>query len=73
MSKILSPKTKDTVQPSLDKKIYKVKQLVNGVVNTIYIFNGRKSVDNEEELFKNIFTEDESEEIKKHNIYIKFC
>jgi hypothetical protein len=73
MSKILSPKTKDTVQPSLDKKIYKVKQLVNGVVNTIYIFNGRKSVDNEEELFKNIFSENESEEIKTHNISIKFC
>jgi hypothetical protein len=73
MSKILSPKTKDTVQPSLDKKIYKVKQLVNGIVNTIYIFNGRKSLDNEEELFTNIFTEDESEEIKTHNISIKFC
>jgi len=73
MSKILSPKTKDTVQPCLDKKIYKVKQLVNGIVNTIYIFNGRKSLDNEEELFTNIFSENESEEIKTNNISIKFC
>jgi hypothetical protein len=26
--------------PTLDQQIYKIKQLVNGNVNTIYIFNG---------------------------------
>jgi len=74
MSKSLSSiKTQNINLQALDKKIYKVKQLVNGSVDTIYIFNGRKSVDNEEELFKNIFTDEETEDIKTHNISIKFC
>ena len=73
MSKILSStKPKNTVQPSLDNKIYKVKQLVNGEITTIYVFNGKLVTDNEEELFKKIFTEEELEIINSQKINIVF-
>jgi hypothetical protein len=61
MSKILSPKTKNTVEPSLDSKIYKVKQLVNDEITNIYVFNGKLVTNNEEDLFNKIFTDDELE------------
>ena len=38
-----SIKTLDTNEPSLDNSVYKVKQLINGTINTIYVFNGIKS------------------------------
>jgi hypothetical protein len=57
---------------SLDQKIYKVKQLTNGVVTTIYVFNGKITSKNEEDLFQNIFTEHEIEDIKKNGIIVKF-
>jgi hypothetical protein len=73
MSKILSSsKSKNTVQPSLDSKIYKVKQLVNGEITTIYVFNGKLVTDNEEELFKKIFTDEELEIINAQKINIVF-
>jgi hypothetical protein len=72
MSKILSPKTKNTVQPSLDSKIYKVKQLVNGEITNIYVFNGKLVTNNEEELFNKIFTDDELEIINSQKINIVF-
>ena len=58
--------------PSLDKKIYKIKQLTNGVVTTIYVFNGKIALQNEEELFENIFTPEEIQEIKTNDIEVKF-
>jgi hypothetical protein len=33
-----SSKTLDTNDQALDNSIYKVKQLVNGTINTIYVF-----------------------------------
>ena len=57
---------------SLDQKIYKIKQLTNGEVTTIYVFNGKIVSQNEEELFQNIFTPEEIEEIKTNGIIIKF-
>ena len=36
-----SIKISDTKEPSLDNPVYKVKQLINGAINTIYVFNGR--------------------------------
>jgi hypothetical protein len=72
MSKILSPKTKNTVEPSLDSKIYKVKQLVNDEITNIYVFNGKLVTNNEEELFNKIFTDDEVEIINSQKINIVF-
>ena len=43
---------------SLDQKIYKVKQLTNGEVTTIYVFNVKVASENEEELFQKIFTQE---------------
>ena len=48
--------------PTLDQQIYKIKQLVNGNVNTIYIFNGKIASENEDELFERIFTAEEIEQ-----------
>ena len=59
-------------QSSLDSKIYKVKQLVNGSINTIYVFNGKIITNNEEELFKTIFTDEEIELINSQKISIIF-
>ena len=61
------------ISSSKDKPIYKVKQLVNGSINTIYVFNGKTPQENKEELFKNVFTELEKQEIKSKNITVKFA
>ena len=66
-----SSKTLDTNDPALDNPIYKVKQLVNGTINTIYVFAGEKTGENKEELFKRIFTKEENEMIKRDNIQVK--
>ena len=65
----------DTNYETLDKRIYKVKQLVNGSINTIYVFNGKinaKNEQEEEELFKKIFTDEENKQIKSQQIAVKF-
>ena len=73
MSKSLSSiKTTETNNPSLDSPIYKVKQILNGKINTIYVFNGKKSSENEEDLFKKIFNDEENKQIKSEKIKIKF-
>ena len=72
MSKTIQINPRNTEQQTLDKRIYKVKLLVNGSINTIYVFNGKKTAEKEEELFKKIFTDGELEQIKKENISIKF-
>jgi len=73
MSEPLSSiKSTDTNKTSLDNPIYKVKHMVNGSINTIFVFNGKNAQENEEELFKKIFTEEENEKIKSERITIKF-
>jgi hypothetical protein len=62
----------DTHKPSLDNPVYKVKQLVNGSINTIYVFNGKKPTEDEQHLFKKIFTREEQEQIKKDKSVVKF-
>jgi len=64
----------NTKLETLDSPIYKVKKLVNGKINSIYVFNGSSnpSTENAEELFKNIFTDKENEEINSENISVKF-
>jgi len=66
-----SIKTPVTKEPSLDNPVYKVKQLINGSINTIYVFNGKKSEENEE-LFKKVFTEEERQQIESDKITVKF-
>ena len=56
---------------SLDSPIYKVKRLVNGSINTIYVFNGNKT-EGDEELFKKVFTDEENQLINSENITVKF-
>jgi hypothetical protein len=74
MSESLSSiKTLETKYPSLDSPpIYKVKQLLNGKINTIYVFYGKTPIENEEELFAKIFTDKENELIKSEGISVKF-
>jgi hypothetical protein len=61
-----------TNQSSLDNPVYKVKQIVNGLINTIYVFNGKTSEENEEQLFKKIFNPAEIEQIKRDKSVVKF-
>ena len=71
MSKILSPKK--STDNSFNLKIYKVKHLVDGKINTIYVFNLiRTSEEDEESLFNKIFTEEENRLINEEKITIKF-
>jgi hypothetical protein len=61
-------------EPTLDyNPIYKVNHMVNGSIDTIYVFNGKKNDSiTEEDLFKKIFTEEENNRIKTDKIKIKF-
>ena len=53
--------------------IYKVNYLVNGFIDTIFIFYGKKNEgENQEELFKKIFTENEINDINSKKIHIQF-
>ena len=61
-----------TNKHALDNPVYKVKQLVNGLINTIYVFNGKTSEENEEQLFKKIFKTEELEQIKREKSVVKF-
>ena len=74
MSKSISSiKTPDTREITLDNPpIYKVKHLVNGLIHSIYIFYGKKPIENEDEIFNKIFTDEENEQIKSQRISIKF-
>ena len=68
MSKLISSiKTTDTKDLSLVNSVYKVKQLINGSINTIYVFNGKKT-----EEFNKVFTEKERQQIETENITVKF-
>ena len=61
-----------SLDESLDN-IYKVKQLVNNKVDTIYVFYGKKEKGIEgESLFQKIFTEEEYDDIKKNKTKIVF-
>jgi len=59
-------------QQTLDSIIYKVKRIVNGKVNSIYVFNSKNVDKNEEELFKTIFSEKEAEQIQSESIKVVF-
>ena len=75
MSKTIQINPLNTEQPSLDKdkyKAYKVKLLVNGSINTIYVFNGKKTNEEKEELFKKIFSDKELEQINTEKISVNF-
>lgn len=65
-------KNLDTNTIPLDNPIYKIKYILNGKIDTIYIFNGKITNNSEEELFNKIFSEKELEQIKSDNIHIKF-
>jgi len=65
---------KENIVTPLDyKPIYKVNKMVNGTIDTIYVFNGDKNGSkNQKELFNRIFTEEEIDMIQKHKIAVKF-
>ena len=55
------------------KPIYKVNHVVNGSVDIIYVFNGKNNEnEDQEELFKRIFTDEENKKIKENKIDIRF-
>jgi hypothetical protein len=61
------------IDEPLDNIIYKVKQIVNNKLNTIYVFYGRKREEvQNEEFIKKFFTEKEYDEIKSNNAKIIF-
>jgi len=74
MSKSLSSiKSTETKDDPFNSKIYKVKHLVDGKINTIYVFNIiRTAEEDEESLFNKIFTEEENRLINEEKITIKF-
>ena len=72
MSNLLTEKnTVDTNVISLENPIYKVKYIIGGKIDTIFIFNGTIKFNSEKELFNNIFSEKELQQIKSDNINIK--
>ena len=53
--------------------IYKVNHILNGTIDTIYVFYGNNKItENENDLFKKLFTNEEIENINKNNINVKF-
>ena len=53
--------------------IYKVNYIINGSIDTIYVFNGKKDDTlSQEDLIKKIFNKQEIAKIKSENIKIKF-
>jgi hypothetical protein len=65
-----------TIKPkeaSLDNPIYKVKLSTNGAVSTIFVFNGKKTTENENELFEKAFTAAEKTQIDEDGITVQFC
>jgi len=54
--------------------IYKVNYLVDGLIDTIYVFMGKKitNVGKETDLFETIFTEEENEIITTNKIHVVF-
>jgi hypothetical protein len=66
-----------SLKKSLDSVIYKVKRIVNGSLNTIYVFNAKKEEaklvePSEKELFKEIFSDREAEQIQSEGIKVVF-
>ena len=61
-------------KPTLDyKPIYKVNHIVNGIIDIIYVFNGKNTGDEDKEaLFKRIFTDEENDKIKANKTKIQF-
>ena len=53
------------------KPVYKVNHVINGKVDKIYVFNGKKNDgESQEELFKRIFTDEENVKIKREKTNI---
>ena len=60
--------------PTNPNKIYKLNYVVNGIIQTIYVFYGKTvSSNKQKELFKEIFTNKELENINANKIQIVFC
>jgi len=56
-----------------NNKIYKLNYLVDGNINILFVFYGKKVVsENNNELFKEVFTNEEIEKINSENISVKF-
>jgi len=68
-----SVSTLKTLDQPLDNIIYKVKQLVNNKVDTIYVFYGKKEKEiDDEEIIKKIFTDEEYDDIQSNKTKIVF-
>ena len=69
-----SVSSKKLLEQTLDSNIYKIKQLVNNKVDTIYVFYGKKEKEKkvDESLFQKIFTDKEYDDIKINKTKIVF-
>ena len=57
---------------AIKENIYKVNIIKDGNITSIYVFNGDKSPTNKETVIKQLFTDNENEQIEKKNIDIFF-
>ena len=65
-----NPKTENS---TLDyNPIYKVNYMVNGDIDTVYVFSGKTDTMSHEDLFNKIFTEPEIANINSNKIKVKF-
>jgi len=61
------------IDEQLDNIIYKVKNLKNDKVDTIYVFYGRKDKQiSQDEVIKKVFSDKEYDDMKRDNIKIVF-
>ena len=69
-----SVSSKKLLEQTLDSNIYKIKQLVNNKVDTIYVFYGKKEKEKkvDESLFQKIFTDEEYDDIQTNKTKIVF-
>ena len=56
---------------NIKQTIYKIKRIVNGSLNSIYVFNAKKEESNKE-IFKEIFSESEAEQIQSEGVKVIF-
>ncbi len=76
MSTLVSKKkeTRENIDETLDyNPIYKINYLVNGIINTIFVFYGQQiKVGDEDKILHTIFTEKEVDNITSNKINVKF-
>ena len=61
-----------SLKQSLDNNIYKIKHLENGTLHSVYVFNAKSTGESDEQLFKQIFSDKEAEQINSNKVKVVF-